>query len=329
MRRRPSRLRRWFFVLVYLALHRSARLEAQTGLTPEAFQFLLPIGARSVGAGQAVVAGGAGAESIAWNPALISRGPREFAFNLAEQANGIAATDADVALVWPVPRVGAFAITLRYTAEQDQQSVDLDGRLLGTFNLNNIIAAATFAAPFGDRLAAGLTLKFLQQGASCTGSCDLPAFPPRTAGLDAGVQYFLTKDSTVTIGASFLNTGFRLQVNDSPQADPLPTRALVGISVAPHLSDAPKELGTRVEADVIKRVSGGGPGYRFGGELSWQNLYFARVGYQLYSYTPTVSGPTVGVGLATQKLRIDFAQVFTDLGVGLGKPTYLSLRYVF
>jgi hypothetical protein len=329
MRRRLSRSHRWFILLLCFALTHGARLAAQTGLTPEAFQFLLPIGARSLGQGQAVVAGGSGVEAINWNPGLVSRGPREFAFNLAEQANGIAATDADVAILWPVPRVGAFAITLRYIAEQDQQSVNDEGRLVGTFNLNSFIGAATFAAPFGARLAAGLTLKFLQQGASCTGSCDLPAFPPRTAGIDAGVQYFLMKDSTVTVGASLLNAGLPLQVNDSPQADPLPTRAIVGVSVAPRLSNAPKELGVRGEADIIKRVSGGGPGYRLGGELSWQNEYIARIGYQLYSYTPTVSGFTVGVGLATGKLRIDFAQVFTDLGVGSGKPTYLSLRYVF
>ena len=80
-------------------------------------------------------------------------------------------------------------------------------------------------------------------------------------------------------------------------------------------------------ADVVKRVWGGGPGYRFGGELSWQNQYVARAGYQLYGQTG--SGPTVGVGFATEKLRIDFAQVFTDIGAGLGKPTFLSLRYVF
>src|SRR5689334_20402481 len=101
MRRRPFRLRPRSFAVWVLALFTSARLEAQTGLAPEAIQFLLPIGARSVGAGQAVVAGGAGAEAIAWNPAAISRGPREFAFNLANQANGIAATDAALSLVWP------------------------------------------------------------------------------------------------------------------------------------------------------------------------------------------------------------------------------------
>src|SRR5690349_288684 len=113
MRRRPSKSRRHSIVLLTLALFAGARLKAQTGFFPEALPFLLPIGARSLGAGQAVAAGGTGAEATSWNPALIARGPREFAFNLAEQANGIAATDADIALVWPVPKVGAFAIRLR------------------------------------------------------------------------------------------------------------------------------------------------------------------------------------------------------------------------
>jgi hypothetical protein len=327
MRRRLFRLVPSFFVLAILALS-GARLEAQTGVIPEAGQFLLPIGARSIGAGQAVVAGGLGAEAITWNPAVVARGPREFAFNLADQANGISATDASIALVWPVPKVGAFALTLRYMVEQDQQSVNFEGVQTGTFALNDIIAGATFAAPFGNRFAAGFTLKFLQQGANCTGSCDLSAFPPRTGGIDAGVQYFVTKDSMITVGASLLNEGLPLQVNDSPQADHLPTRVTFGVSVVPNISTAPKELRTRFEADIVKRPSGGGPGYRFGGELSWQNQYFARAGYQVYSLAGS-SGPTVGVGLATAKLRIDFAQMLTDIGVGLGKPTFLSLRYIF
>lgn len=327
MRRRLSRLRRWSFVWLCIALT-GARLEAQTGVVSEAAQFLLPIGARSLGSGEAVVAGGVGSDAIMWNPALIARGPREFAFNLAQQANGISATDANVSVVWPVPHVGAFAVTVRYMVEQDQESVDRSGIQIGTFALNDIIAGATFAAPFGNRFAAGFTLKFLQQGANCTGSCDLPAFPPRTAGIDAGVQYFLMKDSSIVIGASLLNAGLPLQVNDSPQADPLPTRADIGVSIIPKFSNAPKELGTRLEADVVKRASGGGPGYRFGGELSWQNQYVARVGYELYGLSGS-SGPTVGVGLSTSKLKIDFAQMLTDLGVGLGKPTFLSLRYVF
>src|SRR5690349_8390688 len=139
MRRRPSRLSRGSFVLAVLALFNSARLEAQTGLFPEAPQFILPIGARSIGAGQAVVAGGSGAEAIFWNPALIARGPREFSFNLSEQNNDIVGTDADVALVWPVPRVGAFAFTFRYSVEKDQQTSNNEGDLTGTLVPSSVI----------------------------------------------------------------------------------------------------------------------------------------------------------------------------------------------
>ena len=56
--------------------------------------------------------------------------------------------------------------------------------------------------------------------------------------------------------------------------------------------------------------------------------YSARVGYQRNG-GPSGSGPTFGVGFATGKLHIDFAQIFTDAGAGSGKPTFLSLRYVF
>jgi len=327
MRRRLSSLRRSFVAPLVVALAAGARLEAQTGVFPEALPFLLPIGARSIGAGQAVVAGGGGAEALFWNPALISRGPREFAFNLAEQANDIIGTDADIALVWPVPRVGSFAVTLRYFAEKDQPTANDNGEQTGTLVPTGVIAAASFAAPFGNRLAAGITLKFLQLGAHCTGGCDIPPLSPRAGAVDLGIQYFLTSDSTFTIGASAVSLGPRLQVNDSPQADPLPTRASVGVSYLPKFSSVPPDLRTRFEVDAVKRPAGGGLGYRFGGELSWQKQYVARAGYQLHGTTG--SGPTVGVGLATDKLRIDFAQVFTDLGVGLGKPTYLSLRYVF
>ena len=81
------------------------------------------------------------------------------------------------------------------------------------------------------------------------------------------------------------------------------------------------------EADLVKRLSGGNPGYRLGGEISWQHQYIGRAGYEVNGATG--SGPTVGLGLATGRLRIDFAQFLTDAGTGSEKPTFLSLRYVF
>src|SRR5678816_4357852 len=97
--------------------------------------------------GQAVVAAGAGSDVMWWNPALISRGPREVALNVtqtfATQGGG---SDAAGAIVFAARDVGAFGLTFRYvnTGQQDaspgdcllytsdaadeRSSVDLGGR---------------------------------------------------------------------------------------------------------------------------------------------------------------------------------------------------------
>jgi hypothetical protein len=316
-------------VAILIATHRSA--SAQTRITvgleggPE---LLLPTGARGLGMAQAIVAGGIGAEAILRNPALIAHGPREVAFNIAQQANGITVADATTSIVWPVPRVGAFALTVRYLNQGDQPSVDKQQNLIGSIQFTGIMIGGTFAAQFGDKLAAGLTLKFLQLGTQCTGSCDLPSSPPRTAAIDFGVRYFLTKDSLIAVGASGLNLGLPLQVNDSPQADPLPHRVVIGVAITPKFSQLPKDAHVHAEVDMIRAISTGGPGFLFGGEIAWMDQYSARVGYQRNG-GPSGSGPTFGVGFATGKLHVDFAQIFTDAGAESGKPTFLSLRYVF
>jgi hypothetical protein len=316
-------------VAIFIATRRTAL--AQTGITvglEGGQELLLPTGARGLGMAQAIVARGVGAEAIFQNPALIAQGPREVAFNIAQQANGLIVADATAAVVWPVPRVGAFALTLRYLNEGEQTAVNRQDVVTGSFEFTGVIFAGTFAAQFGKQLSAGLTLKFLQLGSQCTGSdCDLPAFPPRTAAIDFGVRYFLTKDSLIAVGASGLNLGLPLQVNDSPQADPLPRRAVIGLAIAPKFSQLPKDAHVHAEVDMIKAISIGGPGFLFGGEIGWRDQYSARVGYQRNG--PTGSGPTFGVGFATKKLHVDFAQVLTDVGAESGKPTFLSLRYVF
>ena len=327
MRRRRSKALRFAVSVAILFTVRRAR--AQTGFAVEGgVELLLPTGARGLGLAQAIVARGVGSETIWINPAMIARGPREVAFNIAQQSSGAIVADATGAIVWPVRRVGAFALSLRYLNEGNQPALNTAGQEVGAFTYTGTIAAGTFAAPFGSRLAAGLTLKVLQFNAQCTGgNCDIPSGQPRTAALDFGAQYFLTKDSVIAVGASGLNVGLPLQVNDAPQSDLLPSRAVIGVAVAPKFSQLPKEVHMHAEADMIKRLSGGGPGYRFGGELGWQDLYAARVGYQLNGYSG--SGPTFGLGFATGKLHVDFAQILTDASAEGGKPTFLSLRYVF
>lgn len=280
--------------------------------------------------GQAAVALATGSDALWWNPALVARGPREVGLHITQTLATQTGTDAAAAVIYPVPRVGTVAISLRYLNYGEQPAVDsVTDQQTGTFAQTSMIAAATFAAPFGSRFAAGVTAKLLRIGYPCTGTCSTTSSSPETGALDVGTQYFLTKDSLLTLGAAVRSIGFKLQINDAPQADALPTRADVGLGIAPKFSSMPTDVRIRGEADMIVAVVGGGsPGFGFGAEASYQDRYQARAGYVVNG--PMGSGFTVGLGLSTGKLRIDFARMASGIQQQSGvTPTYLTLRYLF
>ena len=130
------------------------------------------------------------------------------------------------------------------------------------------------------------------------------------------------------IGATIRNVGLPLQINDSPQADALPSRADVGIQFTPRMPAYPN-LGVHVDADVVTRLTGvGGPGVRVGGELSWARMYHARAGYVINNGPSGSSGPTIGAGASVARWRLDFAQFLSDLGTGAGEQADLPLAQV-
>ena len=308
-----------------LGVGRVAR--AQTGNVVEgALETVFPTGARSVGMGQAVAASAVGVDALWWNPALIARAQREVAFGIV--TGGVIPADVTLGFIYPIRGVASVGSSYRYVDEGGQEAFKDDVQT-GAFRTSVGILSGTFAAPFGDRLAVGLTLKVIGVNFSKTGLVEqAPPGAPRTGAIDVGGQYILTKDSLFVIGASVRNLGLPLQINDAPQADPLPGRADIGIQFKPRLPAYP-EVGVRVAADVVERVTGvGGPGFRVGGELSWMGLYHARAGYVVNG--PNGSGPTLGAGASYARWRLDFAQFLSDFETGTGdKPTYLSIRYVF
>ncbi|HVX39389.1 MAG TPA: PorV/PorQ family protein [Gemmatimonadaceae bacterium] len=298
-----------------------------------AIELIMPIGARAIAMGQAAVASASGADALWWNPALIASAHREVA--LAAASNNLAIdTDIGASVIVPVPRVGAFGVLLRYSnfGEQPAFTAEDPNNQSGTFYTSSTLAAATFAAPFGNRLALGLTYKFLNaQHISCTGTCEVPGgsgAQPQATAMDFGGHYVVTKDSTVALGITLRNLGPKIQENDSPQADPLPTRFEAGVMVSPKLTQLPPEARVSVAADVITRVNtSGGPGYRFGVEASWRGRFFGRAGYVIYGPDGS-TGTAFGVGFSTGKLQIDFAQTASVAGANTS-PSYLTLRYLF
>jgi hypothetical protein len=306
---------------------------AQTGTeSGGGVDLLLPTGARAIGMGQAVAAAATGADALWWNPALIVGASRQVGMSIGKLL--AISTDAGASVIIPFRRAFTIGVGVRYIDEGEEDATFLDPNApTGTFDISTVVLAASFAAPFGDRLAAGFTAKVLRVGFACTGACNTntPRSTPTTQALDLGVQYYIFKDSSLSAGAAVRDAGFRLQINDAPQADPLPTRFEAGLLYRPKFAQLPADQRVLAAADIVTRTSGGGaPGFRIGGEWSWQERVEARLGYVVNGPIASQSGATIGAGFAAGKWQIDVAQLLIDSGgLGGGPPTFISLRYAF
>lgn len=320
-------LHRVFVFLLILGLVRGARAQIVTA-TEGQTEFVLPAGARAVGIGQAAVASSLGGEAVWWNPALIARGSREV-FIGSTSGTPPAESDLTAVFLYTLPRVMSVAISGRYVNYGTGDATIDPGTTTGSFVNAAYILGATFAAPFGERLALGTTLKMLTINFDCTGTCpNQPQDNPVTGAVDLGAQYRVRRDSSVIVGAALRNLGLSLQFNDAPQADPSPSRLDVGVEVRPRIARYPG-VGLRLFGAVVTGLSGSEePGLRAGAEASWLNQYFGRVGYARYGSIGT--GPSLGGGIARGRWRVDFAQFLSDYAEALGtRPTYFTLRYVF
>jgi hypothetical protein len=282
--------------------------------------------------GQAVAASATGIDALWWNPALIVGAGRQVGFNVGKVL--AISADAGASLIVPVRRAFTVGLNLRYVDEGQEDATFSDPNApTGTFDISTVVLGATFAAPFGDRFAAGFTAKVLRINFACTGACNTnaPTSVPTTQALDLGAQYYVFKDSSLSIGAVVRDAGFRLQIIDPPQADLLPSRFEAGVLYVPKLAQLPPDQHVRLAADIVTRLSGGGaPGFRIGGEWSWQERVEARLGYEVNGPIAAESGPTIGAGFAAGKWQIDLAQLLIDSGgLGSGPPTVVTLRYAF
>lgn len=332
MRRRRSRSRRraWLVLAcgVLSAVAWPGRAAAQGDISKEGAVFLLvPIGARAVASGQAVVASELGSTGVWWNPASIAR-LRQKELSI-EYSSTIVANGLAVAGVLPAGRAGVFALEGYVLDLGAQEATDQFGPI-GTLLPRDIVLGATYAATLGSRVSAGLTYKFVQQGVDCTGSCaNLPLTRSSTGGLDVGVQVAIDSARRLVLGAELSNVGFRLQVNDVDQADPLPTRIRVGArynvpGVAARVPDGELAL----LSEVVTRPSFGSLSLRGGVEFTYQRQYFLRAGYAEGS--GDLAGASIGFGARRGGISFDFARSFGGLSSDAGKPpTYVTMRFGF
>jgi hypothetical protein len=235
-----------------------------------------------------------------------------------------------ITLLAPRKHLGAFALSVNLLDFGNQQITDAGGTPIGLVLPRNILFAGTFGAEVGKNLSLGMTYKRLQYRVDCSGQCaNVTTFTATSSAVDFGFQYDVAAGTPVRLGGAVRNVGTKLQVNDSEQADPLPTRIELGASwqlvvVAKYISD----VDVRVAADVVADKNVDHPSARLGADVAYQKTVHLRGGY--IANDTDGANAAVGFGLGTGRLLFDIARTFGGLSEDAGRtPTYISLRFLF
>ena len=292
-----------------------------------ALDLLLPTGARAVALGQATMAVDGTTEAVWWNPSGLARMQGTTA--AIHHSQSIGGTADAVAVVAHSRVLGSFGVSASLRDFGSSTNADDGGTEGGTILPRSLIYAATYAAAV-ERLNVGLSYKLVQWRVDCTGPCTgETGVLSQTSAIDAGAQFSLDPQLPVTVGAGVRNVGPRVQVNDEPQADELPSRLQAGLEWrVSQVSNALEGAALTLSADMVSELSRMDPSPRVGAEVAWQGRIHVRGGYA--SRAGGYGGPSLGFGYETRSLAIDLARLFDEVSSMTGAdPTYLSVRYRF
>jgi len=309
-------------------------LRAQGISRPQGAEFLLlPVGARATALGQAAAAEGGTTESVFWNPAGLAAVPGgEFAVH---HFNAFFGTGDAIALAGHSPRLGTVALAAYLVDYGDLDLTPPGGGPLpiGRITPRNVALALSYATDVGAGVAIGVTYKLVQFRVDCAGDCSgVPAATGTSHAVDVGIRY-VASTAPVVVGISLRNLGFPLQVENSAQADPLPTRLSVGVAyevVRPAPGTIGDGLDVRVLTDVQGVVGRGpfSPVMLVGVESGVGELIRLRGGY---AFTDSeAKGPSIGLGMKLGQLSVDLARVFfANDDLGEKEPFHVSFRAAF
>jgi hypothetical protein len=309
----------------------AAAQNVSAGVEGGAF-LLLPVGAKATALGQAATADGGSSEAVFWNPAgLATLARAEFALHHYDAFFG--SGDAVVIAV-PSSRFGTFAFTA-YLVNYGDLAVtqaELGPEPVGQISPRNLALMASYATDVAGGVAIGLTYKLVQFRVDCTGDCSqVPTATGTTNAVDVGLRYDASGWLPVVFGVTLRNLGFPLQVNNRSQEDPLPTRVVVGVSVAVLRPSAGTQgIDARVLADVQGTVNEGAlePVPLVGVESGVGELVRLRAGYAFLN--SNARGPSLGFGVRFGNIAFDLASVFSVTeAVGDKQPVQISFRVIF
>lgn len=311
-------------VLALGAAFPAARAQSDTALF-----LLLPVGARTLGQGQATVASETGTEAVWSNPASLARQTtRETAIH---HSTTLAVTGDALTFASPVRALGVMAISINlYNFGEQQITEDPNQPPVGLLLPRNVVYALTWARGLGAHLNAGINYKLVQARIDCTGQCgDIGTGSGTASAFDVGAQYRFSDNVPLTLGAAVRSIGGDLRATaDEPPAK-LPRRVRLGASYRLRFIDRYlTDMDLRIAGEMDSSPSFEDVGFRFGSAVVYQNRVHLRAGWG--TADTEASGPSVGFGITAGKLSFDIARTFEGLSADAGEPpTYFSLRYNF
>lgn len=322
-------MRRHLSASAALALALAVALPAARAQSDTALFLLLPVGARTVGQGQATVASETGSEAVWANPASLARQTkRETAIH---HSTTLAVTGDAITFISPARALGVIGMSVNIYNFGDQQITENPGQPpVGLLLPRNVVYALTWARTLGSHVNAGINYKLVQARIDCTGQCgDIGTGSGTASAFDFGAQYRFDDEVPLTFGVAVRSIGGDLRATaDEPPAQ-LPRRVQIGASyrlrfIARYLAD----MDVRIAGEIDSAPSFEDPGLKFGSSIVYQNRVHLRAGWG--SADTEASGPSVGFGITAGKLSFDIARTFEGLSADAGEPpTYFSLRYNF
>lgn len=291
---------------------------------------LLPVGAQGVAMGRAMTALPS-QEGAFWNPAALAWGSRGRA--LVYRGEHVAGEATAFSVLLRKDGVGSAGVSYQLLDVGDQDLTDEFGQVRGSISVRSHQALASFAAPLGERVAAGVNFKVVQFRVGCRGECRDQTVTATTYAVDLGMQVAPLGTVPLRIGAMVAHLGPRLQVENAEQADPLPTRLRIaaGYELLSHVAEA-GDIRLWVTAEVEDRLRGAGrPSTYFGSELSAgsEDRIYVRGGY-VRGELDRPDGAAVGVGLRYERLELGIARSLARPGIGgESEPVHLTLGLLF
>ncbi|HYU30205.1 MAG TPA: PorV/PorQ family protein [Gemmatimonadales bacterium] len=301
-------------------------------LNDGALFLVFPVGAQAVGMGQTATAAAGRGEAAFWNPAgLATIGSNEFTLH---SATLVAGPTSVVSAYFPSRGIGVLGGAVYLVDYGDEEHTDATGTI-GRISARNIELLASYATALSGSVVFGLSYKLVQFRVDCSGDCrGVPAGQGTTHALDLGGQFRIDAGGPLRVGVVVRNVGFRLQVQNQAQADPLPTRLAIGalyeVRLRPPTGGAlDQAFDVKLAADVDSPWGQVGQSEtRLGLDIGYQRLVRVRAGYAFVR--DGLSGPSLGLGVESGSLGVDLARVFlTNSDLQAASPTFFSFRVTF